>query len=107
MKHHLVIYGPMQDQRSTEYKDATTESVSLGNIGLEWLIPSALLLASAVTAFHFLHVRLAFRFVAIGDEPAVGLLDVQLSARRDALRGVLDGEESLAAALVYVCAKSA
>ena len=59
MKHHLVIYGPMQDQRSSEYHDATTESVSLGNIGLEWLIPSALLLASAVTAFHFLHVRLA------------------------------------------------
>lgn len=74
MKHHLVIYGPMQDQRSTEYKDATTESASLGNIGLEWLISSALLLASAVTAFHFLHVRLAYRFVALGASLLWGFL---------------------------------
>jgi len=74
MKHHLVIYGPAQNQRSTEYKDATTESVSLGNIGLEWLILSALLLASAIAAFHFLHVSLACQLVALGASLLWGFL---------------------------------
>jgi sterol desaturase/sphingolipid hydroxylase (fatty acid hydroxylase superfamily) len=74
MKHHLAIYGPLQNQRSEEYKDATNDRLSLGNVGLEWLIPAALLLMSAVTAFHFLHVRLAYQFVFLGASLLWGFL---------------------------------
>jgi len=56
MKHHMELYGPLQPQRSKAYLDATTESVSLGNIGLEWLIPSAVLLAFALGTLRLLHV---------------------------------------------------
>ena len=57
MRHHLVLYGPLQSQRpGTSYRDATTDAVALGNIGLEWLVPGALLLAVSLTALHFLHV---------------------------------------------------
>src|SRR5882762_1525818 len=47
MNHHLMLYGPLQDQRSTEYHDANEDSISLGNIGLEWLLPAGLLIACA------------------------------------------------------------
>lgn len=74
MKHHLVLYGPLQNQRSSAYRDATTESASLGNIGLEWLMPAGLLLFGTVTAFHFLHVRLIYRFVSLGTSLLWGFL---------------------------------
>src|SRR5258708_31442406 len=48
MKHHLVLYGPLPAQRSNEYRDATDHSFSLGNVGLEWLIPAALLRVCAL-----------------------------------------------------------
>jgi len=57
MRHHLVAYGPLQQQRSTEYRDATTGSVSLGNVGSEWLIPAALLTAIVAAIFHSFRVR--------------------------------------------------
>src|SRR5256885_17256793 len=45
MKHHLVLYGPLQKQRPSEqYLDATTGEVAIGNIGLEWIIPSSVIL---------------------------------------------------------------
>lgn len=74
MKHHLVLYGPLQNQRSSAYRDATNESPSLGNIGLEWLIPAGLLLFGMVMAFHFLHVRLIYRFVSLGTSLLWGFL---------------------------------
>ena len=41
MKHHMILYGPLQKQRPSEqYLDATTGQVAIGNIGLEWIIPS-------------------------------------------------------------------
>jgi hypothetical protein len=57
MKHHLVLYGPLQEQRSKEYLDATEHGISLGNVGLEWLIPAVLLLVCALGVFRLLHVR--------------------------------------------------
>jgi len=49
MTHHLVLYGPLQEQRSTSYHDATEgEPIAFGNIGVEWLAPAALLIASAL-----------------------------------------------------------
>jgi hypothetical protein len=63
MKHHLVLYGPLQEQRSGTYQDATGESVSLGNIGLEWLGPSALLIVAMLAAFWFFHVRWFYQLI--------------------------------------------
>jgi sterol desaturase/sphingolipid hydroxylase (fatty acid hydroxylase superfamily) len=56
MKHHLVLYGPMQEQRSKEYLDSTDGEVSLGNIGAEWLLPVGLMIALACGAFRLLHI---------------------------------------------------
>lgn len=66
MKHHLVFYGPLQRQRSETYRDATDDSVALGNIGLEWLIPAGLLIAIAIGVFHFLHVPWPYQVLSLG-----------------------------------------
>ena len=68
MRHHLVLYGPLQPQRpGTEYRDATTtDAVALGNIGLEWLIPGALLLAASIAVLHWLRVTRFHQVVFIG-----------------------------------------
>jgi sterol desaturase/sphingolipid hydroxylase (fatty acid hydroxylase superfamily) len=57
MKHHLALYGPLHKQRSREYRDATDESASIGNIGVEWLAPAVVFLGLAFVVFHFAHVR--------------------------------------------------
>ena len=45
MKHHLLLYGPLQKQRpSSEYLDATTGQFAVGTVGLEWIIPAGFLL---------------------------------------------------------------
>lgn len=41
--HHFLIYGPSQAMRHDEYHDATHGRFSVGNVGLEWLAPSALI----------------------------------------------------------------
>jgi len=42
--HHFLIYGPDQAMRHDEYHDATHGRFSVGNVGLEWLAPSAVIL---------------------------------------------------------------
>jgi len=42
--HHFLIYGPDQAMRHDEYHDATHSRFSVGNVGLEWLAPSAVIL---------------------------------------------------------------
>jgi sterol desaturase/sphingolipid hydroxylase (fatty acid hydroxylase superfamily) len=75
MRHHLVLYGPLQSQRpGTEYRDATTGAASLGNIGLEWLIPSAILLAIVAGVLHYLQVRRFQQLVTIGGSLAWSFL---------------------------------
>jgi len=66
MKHHMVLYGPLQQQRSAKYHDATDDEVSLGNIGLEWLIPAALLLLVVAGVFHLLQVRVLYQVIFLG-----------------------------------------
>jgi sterol desaturase/sphingolipid hydroxylase (fatty acid hydroxylase superfamily) len=66
MKHHLVLYGPLQRQRSETYRDATDDSLSLGNIGLEWLAPAALSIALVIGVFRFLHVPLRYQLLSLG-----------------------------------------
>ena len=66
MKHHLVLYGPCQSQRpSYGYMDATTGQVALGNIGLEWLVPSGLLLGASIGGFSLLGVRLLYQGIYV------------------------------------------
>lgn len=67
MKHHLVLYAPLQKQRPSEhYLDATAGRLSLGNIGLEWIAPSAVILAIAVAMLRLLGAGLADQAIAIG-----------------------------------------
>ncbi len=65
MRHHLVLYGPLQHQRSVTYKDATTERMSLGNIGLEWLFPAALIVSGVLILFQFLYLRVVYQVVSL------------------------------------------
>jgi sterol desaturase/sphingolipid hydroxylase (fatty acid hydroxylase superfamily) len=66
MKHHMILYGPLQKQRPSEqYLDATTGQVAIGNIGLEWIIPSVVILAVAETALRFFHVSALDQVVSI------------------------------------------
>lgn len=66
MKHHLVLYGPLQKQRSATYYDATENRPSLGNIGLEWLTPAALIIAVMLVAFYLLQVTPAHQLLCLG-----------------------------------------
>ena len=67
MKHHIVLYGPMQKQRPSEhYLDATTDRVAIGNIGLEWIIPSSAILAISLTVLHFFKVTLIDQVISCG-----------------------------------------
>ena len=65
MRHHLVLYGPLHQQRTEAYKDATTERASLGNIGLEWLFPAALIIGTVECAFQFFHVRILYQLICV------------------------------------------
>lgn len=67
MKHHMVLYGPLQKQRPSEqYLDATTGEIAIGNIGLEWIIPSSVTLAICVVVLYLLKVSLADQAISIG-----------------------------------------
>jgi sterol desaturase/sphingolipid hydroxylase (fatty acid hydroxylase superfamily) len=63
MRHHMVLYAPLQPQRSRKYLDATEERTSLGNIGMEWLVPAALLIVVAAGTFRIVHVRVLFQSI--------------------------------------------
>jgi len=67
MKHHLVLYGPLQSQRpATEYQDATSGEVAIGNVGLEWLIPGSALLCGSVALLHLFRVTLLHQLIFVG-----------------------------------------
>jgi hypothetical protein len=75
MKHHLVLYGPLQPQRpSAGYHDATTGEIALGNVGLEWLIPGAIVLASSMTVLHLLGVALRYQIAFVATSLAWSFL---------------------------------
>ena len=52
--HHFETYPPNGALRSHDYADATDGRFSLGNIGLEWIAPSALILLVCFLAVHAL-----------------------------------------------------
>ena len=67
MKHHLLLYCPLQKSRpSEEYLDATTGHVAIGNIGPEWIIPAGILLIVLVGLFRFLGIRGAYQILFLG-----------------------------------------
>jgi sterol desaturase/sphingolipid hydroxylase (fatty acid hydroxylase superfamily) len=66
MRHHLVQYGPRQQQRSKIYRDATGQRLKLGNIGVEWLMPALMLLVVALGLFRILRVPLLYQLVYVG-----------------------------------------
>jgi sterol desaturase/sphingolipid hydroxylase (fatty acid hydroxylase superfamily) len=66
MIHHLRHYGPKHRMRpGTKYLDATNGRVSLGNIGLEWIAPSALLLAAVWAALWAVGTPIIYRAVSL------------------------------------------
>ena len=74
MKHHMVLYGPLQKQRpSEEYLDATTGRVALGNIGLEWIVPSTVVLATVVAALRLFSVSIFHEAICVGTTLSVDL----------------------------------
>lgn len=66
MKHHLVLYGPLQSQRpGSGYQDATDDEVAIGNVGLEWLIPGSVLLAGSLGLFLLLQITLLHQLIFV------------------------------------------
>jgi sterol desaturase/sphingolipid hydroxylase (fatty acid hydroxylase superfamily) len=67
MKHHLLLYGPLQKQRpSREYQDATTGQFALGNVGLEWIVPAAILLITLGGIFWFFGISAWYQVLFFG-----------------------------------------
>jgi len=62
--HHLLLYGPRQPMRTAEYRDATAGRAAIGNVGMEWLVPSALILGFCWCAMWILGVAIPFRCLA-------------------------------------------
>ncbi|HEX4543967.1 MAG TPA: hypothetical protein VH114_12425, partial [Candidatus Acidoferrum sp.] len=62
--HHFLIYGPQQPMRAVEYRDATNNRLSVGNVGLEWIAPSALILFLCWGVMALLKVPLVYQVLA-------------------------------------------
>jgi len=63
--HHFLIYGPGQPMRLEKYHDATDHRFSLGNVGLEWLVPSAMILSALWAAMKLVHVPALYQAIAV------------------------------------------
>jgi sterol desaturase/sphingolipid hydroxylase (fatty acid hydroxylase superfamily) len=63
MRHHMVLYGPLQEQRSSKYRDATTDTPALGNVGLEWLLPAGILISFALVVFRVVGVPAFYQWI--------------------------------------------
>ena len=63
--HHFLIYGPGQPMRHQEYHDATDNRFSVGNVGPEWLLPSAIILAALWTLMALAHFPVLYQTIAL------------------------------------------
>ena len=64
MKHHLLLYGPLQKQRpGREYLDATTGHLAIGNVGLEWILPGGFLLITLGGLFTVVGIRALYQII--------------------------------------------
>jgi sterol desaturase/sphingolipid hydroxylase (fatty acid hydroxylase superfamily) len=67
MAHHLLHYGPNQQMRAASYKDATHGRFSLGNVGLEWLAPSTVVLIFCWGAMNVFRVRPIYQAIVLAN----------------------------------------
>jgi hypothetical protein len=63
--HHFLVYGPQQPMRTRDYKDATDNRFSVGNVGIEWLAPSGFILLFCWAVMALLHIRHAYQILAL------------------------------------------
>lgn len=63
--HHFLIYGPDQAMRHDKYHDATHGRFSVGNVGLEWLAPCALILFSVGGILYALRIPPIYLAIAL------------------------------------------
>src|SRR5258706_14159959 len=63
--HHFLIYGPGQPMGLEKYHDATDHRFSVGNIGLEWLVPSAIILAVGWAAVRLGHLFPLYQIISL------------------------------------------
>jgi len=63
--HHFLIYGPRQPMRAPNYHDATSARFSLGNVGIEWLAPSALILLFCWGVMVLFHVPPVYQALSL------------------------------------------
>jgi sterol desaturase/sphingolipid hydroxylase (fatty acid hydroxylase superfamily) len=63
--HHFLTYGPGQPMRHDQYQDATDHRFSVGNVGLEWLAPSAIILAALWALLTLAHVPVLYQALAL------------------------------------------
>src|SRR4029077_4125049 len=63
--HHFLVYGPRQPMRAHEYHDATDQRFSVGNVGLELLVPSSIILLFCWGVMALLHVPHAYEVLAL------------------------------------------
>jgi sterol desaturase/sphingolipid hydroxylase (fatty acid hydroxylase superfamily) len=64
--HHFLVYGPQHPLRSQDYKTATAGRFNVGNIGLEWLGPSAILLGFCWAMMILMRVPRDYQFISLG-----------------------------------------
>jgi len=63
--HHFLIYGPRQPMRAGGYHDATDNRLALGNVGIEWLAPSAIILLLCWAVMALLGVPASYQALAL------------------------------------------
>lgn len=63
--HHFLIYRPGHAMRHQHYHDATAGRSRLGNIGLEWLIPSGIILSILWLLMFLLRVPVFYQLIAL------------------------------------------
>ena len=63
--HHFLIYGPRQPMRAEDYHDATDNRFSVGNVGVEWLAPSAIILLFCWGVMLLLGVPRVYQVIAL------------------------------------------
>jgi sterol desaturase/sphingolipid hydroxylase (fatty acid hydroxylase superfamily) len=63
--HHFLIYGPRHPMRANEYHDATDDRISLGNVGTEWLAPSAIILMTCWGVMALIGVSPVYKILAL------------------------------------------
>jgi sterol desaturase/sphingolipid hydroxylase (fatty acid hydroxylase superfamily) len=64
MIHHMVLYEPHGAMRAEEYRDATEGRASVGNIGMEWVLPIAAVLTAIWIALWVLGISWVYRTMA-------------------------------------------